>query len=153
MHSRIYQIEKNEIDKEDYINETSYEHSQYCDFADYISDVDEEDYEDAVEWFKDSFSGIFKCEGRKLTLLDLTDFVEKWKDSIKQCANVIDMRSGMAMHDFNSLVNETHHRIRHRIDFMQNGYPDSAGSFILELFHYSKPGDVFYICGILDYHF
>lgn len=54
MHSRIYQISKNPIDKEDYIEESNYwDHWFIGSIADYVNG--DTDREDDIKWLKDCY--------------------------------------------------------------------------------------------------
>ena len=152
MHSRIFQISTKQLGRDDYLKSCQFDPEEYSDFADYIADgIADEDEE--LEWFADVMSDIFDCDGRKLTLRDISGFIEEWKADVKKRANEFDPKGdGMSSYHLRHSVNDTHKRINFRF------YDDDYGMMntrrlIENVLLYHKPGDKFYIGGILDYHY
>ena len=150
MHSRIFEITSKPLDRDDYLTSDWIEYHQICDFADYISDdVDEND---DIEHFATVMSDIFDCDGRKLTLRDISGFIEKWKAEVKKRASEFDPKhDGMSSFHLRRAINDTHKNIDFRFYTEDYGLINTR-QLIENILLYHKPGDVFYIGGIVDYH-
>lgn len=152
-HSRIFQITEKKIDEDQYINE-DFDPQQWDDFADFIEEIGNP--QKSLEWFDDVFEGIFTRNGRELTLLDITDFMEDWLCEIKRTTDIsVDgMREWRFRYNLSSLLRHTHRNIDFHFVLDEDGLEiDNAGGFINNLYSSYKPGNKFYIGGILDYHF
>lgn len=91
MHSKIYQIAEQPIGPENYITESDfYENSS--DFADYVADMDEEDQEECIADLASGWlEGIFEVNGRELTVLDSTDFLNEWAKEMRELTEELTM--------------------------------------------------------------
>ena len=150
MHSRIFEITSKPLDRDDYLTSDWLEYHQIYDFADYISDDVCEDED--IEWFAEKMSHIFACDGRKVILRDISGFIELWKADVRKKASEFDPKNdGMSSHHLRMSVNETHEDISFRFYNEDYGLMNMR-RFIENVLLYHKPGDVFYIGGIVDFH-
>lgn len=152
-HSRIFQITREKIeDKEDYINSEFYDPALYSHFADYIEDVENE--QDSLEWLDEKFKGLFVRNGRELILLDISEFMDEFRTEIVKSAENLDMRDWLTCYKLRKVQRCTHINCDFYINQeVYNTTPVSFGMFIQDVYQNHKPGDKFYIGGILDYHF
>jgi len=151
-HSRIFEITTKQLDRVDYLDLWSLEPEQYSDFADYIDDMNHEGEENSIEWFADVMSDIFDCDGRELTLRDISGFIEKWKAEVKKRASEFDPKGdGMSSYFLLKSIKRTHKGIDFHFYNEDYGLMDPC-QLIEDILLSHKPGDKFYIGGILDYH-
>ncbi len=151
MHSRIFEITSEPINSEDYLTSSMLDPEQYSGFADYIDD--EVDAENSIEWFATCMSGIFDCDGRRVKLRDISGFIDLWKADVRDKAGKFDPNGDrMSSYYLRKALNKTHEGIEFRF-FDQDRGLMSARQLIENVLLYHKPGDKFYIGGILDYHF
>lgn len=152
MHSRIFEITSKQLDRDDYLTSGWLEPEQYSDFADYIDD-DIEDEDDDIKWLASVMSDIFDCEGRELTLRDISGFIEQWKAEVRKRASEFDPKGdGMSSYFLRKSIKRTHKGIDFHFYNEDYGLMDPRQLIENFLLH-KKPGDKFYIGGILDYHF
>lgn len=151
MHSRIFQIETKKMDRDDYIQSCFFDYDEISHFADYVDD-DRVDVKHDLQWLDKDIQGIFKREGRKLTLLNTNAFVDEWKQEIKRKAESVDLFDWQSFYDLKALMRETHRFSDFKIYCEYGGLMDFA-SYVRYLITSHKPGDVFYIGGIVDYHY
>ena len=151
MHSRIFQIEQRRLDKDEYITSCFFEYDEISHFADYVSD-ERVNPKDDMAWLDRDIQGIFERKGRKLTLLDVTGFIDEWKRTIVEKANELNVCDHSAFFWMKDLFTGTHRHSEFRIYCEYGGLMDFA-SYFRYLAAEHKPGDVFYIAGIVDYHF
>ena len=152
-HSRIFQITREKIeDREDYIDSGIYDPALYSHFADYIDNVKDE--QDSLRWLDEKFEGLFVRDGRELTLLDISEFMEEYKAAIVKATENLDMRDFMTCYNLRRVMKYTHRNCDFYInEEIYNTTPFSFGAFVQDIYQNYKPGDKFYIGGILDYHF
>lgn len=151
MHSRIFQIETKEMGEDEFIKSCFFDYDEISHFADYVDD-DRVNVEDDLKRLDVDFKGIFKRDGRKLTLLNTNAFVDEWKQEIKRRADVIDITDWQSMYYLKAVLRETHRYSDYKIYCDYGGIMDFA-SYVSHLVSEHKPGDVFYVGGIVDYHF
>ena len=151
MHSRIFQIEEKRLGKDEYIKSHSFDYDEISSFADYVDDERVNVKDDLASLDKD-IKGIFKREGRKLTLLNTNAFVDEWKQAIKDAADKLDLCDQSACFWMKDLFVGTHLHSDFRIYCEYGGIMNFAG-YVRYLINNHKPGDVFYIGGIVDFHF
>ena len=149
MHSKIIEISETPIEREEYITEGCFCDEEFNHFADYLQGVKPESEEKIIEWI-DRY-GIFERNGRELTLLDVSPFLEKWREKIKERANNIDFSDTLALYRLRKIIKETHVDASLRFYFGEEFM--TLGELVHWLYNFHKPGDKFYIGGILDYHF
>lgn len=150
MHSRIFQIETKRTERDDYIKSCFFEYDEYSRFADYVSD--DVDVRNDLKWLDNDIRGIFERNGRKLTLLNTNAFVDEWKQEIKNRAENIDLCDWSSVYDLKAVLRETHRFSDFKVYCEYGGIMD-FGDYMRHLITAHKPGDVFYIGGILDYHY
>jgi len=151
-HSRIYQISTNPIDKDDYITACSLDPWIYEPLGDYADDLPESQLQKELEDFDKLFEGIFKRDGRVLTFLGCDQFIEDWREDIKRKANNIDFTKWMSLWELRATLKRTHYD-SYAIFTSDDCTSDDFAHFIEGLYQGHKPGDKFYIGGILDYHY
>lgn len=150
MHCRIFQIETKELGEDDYIESCFFNYDEISHFADYVSDDVDEDHD--LKWLDNDIRGLFKRDGRKLTLLDTRAFADEWKQEIKRRADILDISDWQSMWYMKTVVRDTHRFSEFKIYCEYGGLMD-FGEYVSHLIAAHKPGDVFYIGGIVDYHY
>ncbi len=148
MHSKIIEISKTPMVRDEYMSEGCFCPEEYDHFADYIQIVPQDSENDIISWLDKH--GIFERNGRELTLLDLNPFIEEWRAEIKKRANNIDFTDGLSLYRLKEVIKETHQEsslIFYFGEFMP------MGELVHWLYNHYQPGDKFYIGGILDYHY
>lgn len=154
MHSKIYQIAEQPIDPENYITESDfYENSS--DFADYVADMDEEDQEECIADLASGWlEGIFEVNGRELTVLDSTDFLNEWAKEMRELTEELTMENVMDnLYKIRSFTERTHRDIHSR--FVLDGWsaplPETFADFVLYARNF-EPGKKLYVGGVVDFH-
>ena len=150
MHSTIIEISKTPMERDEYMSEGCFCPEEYARFADYIQNVKKERENDTLKWI-DTLQ-VFDRKGRELSLRPLDGFIDDWKMEIVKKAKSLDMTDWMSYYNMKALLRKTHLDCDTMIcmngeKFWEFGY------FIQHLYENHKPGDKFYIGGILDYHF
>ena len=149
MHSKIIEISKTPIERDEFISDDCFIPEEWGGFADYIQSVSAKTEDEVIGWIDEY--GIFERNGRELTLRDLNPFIEDWRSEIKKRANNIDFTDGLALYLLREVVKETHLEVYSRFYFGEEFM--TFGDFVHWLYNHYEPGDKFYIGGILDYHF
>ena len=156
MHSKIYQITKKELTRDEYLTSSDFDEVNISDFADYTDDIDEDEEEDAMKRLDCTLRGVFTREGRVLTYQGADGFVSDWISGIKSRVaqlNPDTVKNWMEMWKMKQLFEDTHREANER--FSYDGSCTDAeplGDFIREVYINAKPGDKFYIGGIVDFH-
>jgi len=151
MHSKIYQITTKKLKRSEYVDEYDFEPNAFMSFADYVANIDEEEEEELLESFDRLFEGIFSRNGRTVTLLDTSEFIEEWRKAIKKCADNLDFTDWHSLFQLNEITKRTHCEYNTMLYTDYAGF-EYFGDFVQRLYAAHKPGDKFYIGGILDYH-
>lgn len=160
MHSRIYQISKTPIDRDDYIEEDNYyDHWFTGRVADYVNDDTNRD--DDIEWLQSCYgnNGLsFGCDdnGEYFIVEDKTKYFgakfEKFKNELKEL-------SEKTFDDFMGRGSEMSlYRLKSSYDDEFGFYIDDCGEYHgLETFdgfmRSTTEGTKYYIGGTIDYHF
>jgi len=150
MHAKIIEIGTEKKKRDDYITEGSFIPEEYCDFADYIQGVEKEVEKKIIAWFDDL--EIFTRKGRELTLQPMGGFMDDWKMKIVDMANNLDFTDWFSFYDIKDVMKKTHKKWCVKICMNGEEFWD-FGYFCQHIYENYKPGDKFYIGGILDYHF
>ena len=156
-HYKIFQITEQELSREEYITEDSFEYHNICNFADGVCNLDEDEEEQALKSLDKILKGVFKRKGRKLTYLGAEEFVNDWIAYMKAKMAELDNQN---IKEFSNLFNlrcmteYTHRNYEDRFYLGEDGeaFADSLGEFIRDIYTYNKKGDVFYVGGIVDFH-
>lgn len=151
MHSKIYQITATKLGRDDYAELIHFDYDDFSFFADYIDDVEKDDEKEYLEAFDILFEGIFSRKGRTITLLDTSAFIEEWRGAIRKCADNIDFTDWHSLFQLRELAKRTHKECNTMLYTDYAGF-EYFGDFVQRLYAAHKPGDKFYIGGILDYH-
>ncbi len=158
-HYSIYQIEKEPVEKECYINESDFYDEAQSGWADWFHDLNEREQEIQIEYLSKS-SGIrelFRIEGREMTFLGGDSFMEKWFNEIKTLSNELTIDSFkndyLSTWDLEKTINQTHLRMFDRIYGFEGDYAITFGDFVWSVCKNLKPGDKLYIGGVVDFHF
>lgn len=150
MHSKIIEISTKPIERDEYIDAECFTYEEYDHFADYIQGIDPKLEETILLWFDNE--GIFERKGRELTLLDLNGFMEEWRKAIITRANNIDFTDWLALAKIREVIKETHHYSDLMFCFDGEEFMN-IGQLAHYLYKNNRPGDKFYVGGILDYHY
>jgi len=158
MHSKIFQITKEKLSKEEYITEnTFYDHLP--EGADYVQNLSKEEAEACLSWVDEMLKGIFTRKGRELTFIGVETFIGEWVEKIKESANALtveNMKDSLTLFRHKMLCERTHKDVWFLVYQGADGeeYADFFADFIWYLHATEvKKGTKFYIGGIVDYHF
>ena len=151
MHSKIYQISEKKLERDDYAKAVNFDFDEVSFFADYVDDVERDDEKELLENFDTLFEGIFSRKGRTITLLDTSAFIEEWRSAIKKLADNMDFTNSRQLFRMREITKRTHKDYSAML-FTDYGGFEYFGDFVQRLYAAHKPGDKFYIGGILDYH-
>lgn len=161
MHGYIYQISDKPIEADDFIKEIDFEN--VSNNFDYCKNIDKEVEEKAINITLKRIlpKTMFKCDGRKIIFLggDENLFIE-WREKV---INMIVTKTPheMATEDSgNSFVFRLTDLIEDILDTMTlfvdkentGFFTEKSTEFVFDCIGRFKPGDVFYIGGVLDYH-
>lgn len=158
MHSRIFQISKNPIDKEDYIEESHYwDHWFTNSHADYVNG--DTDREDDIKWLKNCYENrglIFGTDdnGEYFIIEDKTKYFapkfEEFQNLIKQLAN-------------STLDSFATTKLDMDVYRLKAAYEDKCGFYVDgedcdlcsldDFIRWNDNGIKFYIGATIDYHF
>lgn len=164
MHSRIFQIEHNPVDPEDRICEDSIPEWFTSSVADYVSDIKEERRDEDIEWLMNSDLGkVCKRDGDKITFsIDVSAFFE---DDFQKFKNTLEGLTNVTLAEFagGKPPNIKYDQSLHHLMFLLNdAYDDKYGFYVWseeELWTMNEwmrridPCSVYYIGGVVDYHF
>lgn len=157
MHSRIYQISRNPIDKYDYIEEDRYyDHWFTNSVADYVDD--DTDRTDDIQWLKDCYmdSGLSFDTDDNGEYFIVEDKVKYFASKFKTFQAALKELSEITLDEFVS------NKIDGQMYILQDAYDSKFGFYVdgeetyLETFdsfmRYANIGDKFYIGATIDYH-
>ncbi len=157
MHSNVYQITPKPLQREDYMDAVGIPEENLYEFADRGEDVMEEDEETEMQALDNLLQGVFRREGRTLIYLGADEFVKEWRQAILKEACLLNdesFKSGMTAHHLKELADRTHLRTATRIyGYAGDEWADPFGEFITHVYANNKPGDRYYIGGIVDFHY
>ena len=160
MHSRIFQISTEPIDKENYLNEDTLQQGDGS-FYDYCSEIDEEDRkEDIANLVNHALpKGMFELISDDT--MRYNGGIEQWKEeyvaNIKKRANALTADNMLEWGSTYYLKQA----IKNPLDTAYHFYLDGDGcqSFAEQSFTFMEfvcrlePGTILYIGGVVDYHF
>lgn len=151
MHSRIFQLTKEPVAKNEWLTEEDFFESDFIgSVADYVKTQPEIERQEDVEWLVQGTKGIFALEGEKVRVLPGAKhayFAERY-NQFKEKAD------SLTLDDFccGNGTWELCETIQEKFSFYI--YDEYGGWKPLDLFvREVEEGDVFYIGGIVDYHF
>ena len=130
----------------------TFDSSNYEHFSDYVSDIKKERIESELCSLDKEFEGIFKRNGRELTMLNIEKFMNEWKEELKSRMNGFTFADWKCSWRLKKTIERTHTQ---SALYITDGEWEinSFGEFIEWLYQEHQQGDKFYIGGILDYHF
>ena len=158
MHSRIYQISKNPIDKEDYIEESHYwDHWFVGSIADYVNE--DTDRESDIKWLKDCYGdqglSFGADEGGEYFIIEdkskyFAKNFEAFQKALKELTEItiddfVTGKYGMKMCSLTSAYDD-------EIGFYVDG-DDTGMETFDNCIRSSSNGTKFYIGATIDYHF
>ena len=164
MHSRIFQIESRPVDTEDRICEDMIPEWFTNSVADYVADIREENREDEIEWLMSTnFGKICKRDGDKLTFnIDTSAFFDEYFEQFKK---IVKDLAEIKFYQFvsNKQPNIPYNKkLDHLMFLLKEAYDDKFSFYVWyddELYTMQSwmrqvsPCSVYYIGGIVDYHF
>lgn len=156
MHSRIFQVSTQPIDKSDYIKESFfYEHWFLDQIADYVDA--ETDRQDDIEWLKGCYKqGITFGADENGEFFTITDKNEFFKTKFKAFKDALQKLSAMTIDEF---VNDECHLDMYN---MRQAYNETYGFYVCEdedlqtmdtFIRYAETDTKYYIGATIDYHF
>ena len=155
MHSRIFQIGKEPMTKEEYINSSSIPEWFTYSIADYIDD--DCDRKSDIDWLIATLGGIASVDGDKLIFHHGAGryFSGKYKAFVKAAEQLVktsfdDFLSGYAVGTVLFNLKEAYDD---RYGFyIYNSDDDSFGT-LDDFMRGIKDGDTYYVGGVVDYHY
>lgn len=155
-HSRIFQISKKKIDKENYIEEERYYDSFLGEIADSIEKSCDERGSD-LEYLARTLGDAAIVKGDKLIVVDKEHYLKGFYEEFKKAAKAI---ADATLEDFCTTklsFDEYHLRSMYNDKFDiymdDNGEEGYGNQTLMNFLRRVKNGDVFYIGGIMDYHY
>ena len=157
MHSRIFQISKNPIDKEDYIEESNYwDHWFTNSVADYVNG--DTDRDNDIQWLKNCYgdTGLsFGVDngGEYFIITDKAKYFasnfETFQKTLKELSEItlddfVNGQCGVQMHILKSTYDDD-------LGFYVDG-DDTGMQTFDDCIRYSENGTKFYIGSTIDYH-
>lgn len=152
MHSRIFQVSLNPIDKNDYIRESDYwDHWFLNEVADYVDD-DCDAYDD-VKWLQDCVKGITFGGDENGTYLVVVSREEYFRRSFEKFKITLDKIKDCTLEDFSKGF--------HEMWQLKDSYEEKFGFYVDadgELMSFDRfvrlctTEEKYYIGGTLDYH-
>lgn len=153
MHSRIFQVDSKPINKEDYIEESTYwDHWFVNSIADYVNDNC--DRNDDIQWLKDCAKGYsIGCDENGEYLI-IENKEEYFKNSFERFKELLDKIKDSTIQDFTKGIFEMYglkNAYEEKFGFYME--TDGYGLITMDSFIRDFPEDVkFYIGGTIDYH-
>ena len=153
MHSRIFQISKEPITKDNYAHTSRYEDGFVGRIADYVVESDSKASD--ISWLTTCHEGL-KVEGNTLTIISKEEYFEKsfteFKNLLEELkdytiTDFIDRKNWMKFYNLKASYNEEY-------GFYIDDNDEYFGIATLDEFMRNvEDGDVYYIGCIFDYHF
>ena len=153
MHSRIFQVSMEPIEKADYIDESNYyDHWFINSIADYVSD-DTNRTED-LDWLTSYVKGIVVSDDEDGEFLIVTDREKYFKNAFEDFKKVIDEIKNCTIKEFSKGLHNMW-RIIHTYEDKYGFYVDADGELItLDNFvRTCALNEKYYIGATLDYHY
>lgn len=166
MHSRIFQISKNPIKKEDYFSADRYyagEHEHFVDtIADYVDDDTNRNSD--IQWLKECLGSIvdFNTDENGNTLFTINNKLDYFQNKFTEFKKLLQQLENITLEDFagygNMKIKLQMYRIQEsysdKYDFYMDDNHENLGLVPLDEFLRSvNEGDTFYIGASVDYHF
>ena len=164
MHSRIFQLESNPVDEDNRINEDTIPEWFTNSIADYVSDVKGEDRDGDIEWLmRTDFGKVCQRDGDKITFNIYVDaffdtYFEQFKKAVEDLSKItFDQFVGVRKQGI-----PYEKSLEHQMFLLKDAYDDRFGFYVWyddELYtmhswmRQVKPCEVYYLGGIVDYHF
>ena len=152
MHSRIFQVSLEPINKADYIEESNYwDHWFLNEVADYV--VDSDDRNADIAWLKDCEKGYTVNHDANGDYLVITSRTDYFKNAFKRFAETLEQIKNCTIENFATGMYE--------IWGLENSYEDKFGFYVdadgeLMTFdsfvRHCAEGEKYYIGGTIDYH-
>lgn len=159
MHSKIFQISRKPIDREDYLSESRYYNGFVGEIADYVNGaLSDNDIKANKKWLLDETlaGAIVKHDENSFTISDKTKYFEKkYKDFI----DAVTEAQAMTLEDFASAKCDIlAYRIKADYEDRFSIYVDDSNEYygLITLDYFMRairPGDRFYLGAVIDYHF
>ncbi len=156
MHSRIFQLSKSPIDKDDYITESHYYDHWFLSMADYVND--DTDRDEDVEWLSSCMSKRGVCfgeddNGKYLIIVDKVKYFENKVIEIQQAALKLSTATAaqIATSELDMVVFNLKEAYEEKYGFYADvdDYLQGFDEFVRS----SANGDKYYIGATIDYHF
>lgn len=152
-HSRIFQISREKIEKEDLYTKECY-YTWDVGIGDYYSDSTDRNHD--IEWLQRMLDDSAEVSNDTITITDVKEYFEEKFSRFMDYIRTIDL--DWTVEDFmnGSLVSETIHKLQNEVDNSNGFWMDCSemGLITLDKFMRSvKPGEIYYIGSIIEYHF
>jgi hypothetical protein len=162
MHGLIYQISDQPIQKSDYITSSDFDGGDNP--FDYCRDMNEKEINEAIVELANILpKEMFICKGREIIFNGGNkDFFERWQNELRSEIDSITPRvlseggEGTSLYQYkiNKKLEDALKTASLFVDKEYTGfYTVKSTEFLLDSVTRFKPGDKFYIGGVLDYHY
>ncbi len=159
MHSTIFQIATEVIDKENFIDENIFAQGDYS-FYDYCGEISDDDRKSVIKSLVNNLlpSGMFTLSGDDYLVYEggINEWKEQWVARIHERAEAVSVSN---ITEGISAVYLLEKELKNPLDigsrFCLESYPTSYAEESAELIKVIcrlKPGDKLYVGGVLDYH-
>lgn len=162
MHSRIFQIEEEEVSTDVFIHADAIPEWFTVSVADYVADVDDVSRDEAIEWLmQTNFGKVCQRDDDKITFkMDVIDFFEEDFNSFKKVIEELtEVDINHFIYPYKSVVEKS---LADLMYLLREAYDDEYRFYV---WHYGalytmqswmrhvKPAGTYYIGGVVDYHF
>lgn len=161
MHSRIFQIEKEPVSKDERICADAVPEWFTESVADYVADIDDTSRDEEIEWLmRTNFGKVCQRDGDKIIFkIDVLDYFEEDFISFKK---VIEELAEADINQFICPYKPTGKNLDHLMYLLREAYNDEHEFYVWHCYElytmkswmrHVKPAGSYYIGGIVDYHF
>ena len=157
MHSRIFQVSKNRITKDNLIEEGRYDEYFIGKIADYV--VESKDTEDDLKWLTTCKKGIKVTKKNGATILKIVSKEEYFKKSFEEFQELIKKFDHYTLAEFIDSKNWLDfYRLKDSYDNQHAFYIDDNDEYfgiatLDEFMRNVENGDTYYIGSTFDYHY
>lgn len=163
MHSNIYQISKDPIKKDDFIDESRYYDGFVGSIADYVHPLTDKERIPAFEMLKSCLGGSAKFEGEKFTIVDKEAYFrskyEAWKNCLQRLGDcsfeqfISPPYEGRGLDSMGML----HYQCEELYNDKYSIYMDDNGEYygnrtLDEFMREAQNNETYYLGAVTDYH-
>lgn len=159
MHSKIFQISRKPISKDNYITEDRYYDGFVGEIADYV-DIDSSYHDICIDYLGEYLGDAAKINGNKIKIIDKRKYFDKkYEEFIQYAKKIVENTSpeefaGDYSGDLGFNIINLTWSYEDKYGFYVDDNDEDAGLEPIDTFlRRAKNGDVFYFGEVIDYHF